>query len=407
MTENPWGRVDASGTVFVRDGSTEREVGAYPDVPANEALAYFVRKFDDMAVAVNLLERRVATGPSVTDISKGLVSIKATIELGIGVGDFESLRSRVAALETKLDGAKVEADAHREEAKAEALAERVSLVEQIEKISQSNLSNVNWKATTAAVDALFENWQTTQRSGVKVSKEQADELWKRFRNARAVIDRARRAHFATVDSATKEVKQRKEALISQAEALAEGSQDRSLDKYRDLLEQWKKSGRASKKVDDALWNRFKAAGDAIYAKKKEIDDAEDASFADNLVVKEAIIADGQVLLTMTNREEARGLLTGLQKRWDAAGKVPRAKVKETEGAMRKLELAVKKLEDEAWSASDPEKQARQEGLAGAIHLKIEKLQAELVTAKASGDKKKIEQIEQAVATQKSWLDVLP
>jgi hypothetical protein len=407
MTEMTWGRVDASGTVFVRDGEGEREVGAYPDVSAEEALAYFVRKYEDIAVALNLLERRVATGAPVADIVKGLSTIEANLKLGVGVGDFASLRARVATLESKLAGAKVEADAHREEAKAEALKARTDLVEQIETLASSNLSSLNWKTTTAQVDALFENWQTIQRTGVKISKDQADELWKRFRNARATLDRARRTHFSSVDSATKEVKAKKESLIAQAEALAAGESERSITAYRELLEEWKKSGRASKKTDDALWTRFKTAGDAIYSKKKEVDDAEDASFADNLVLKDAILADGKSLLTSQNREEARALLSSLQKRWDAAGKVPRAKVKDTEAAMRKLEQAVKKLEDDAWSSSDPEKQARQEGLAGAIEGKIKKLEAEKAAAEAAGNKSQVSALDEAIATQKSWLAVLP
>jgi hypothetical protein len=407
MTDITWGRVDASGTVFVRDGEGEREVGAYPDVSSEEALAYFVRKYEDIAVSLNLLERRVATGAPVADIVKGLSAIEANLKLGVGVGDFAALRARVASLESKLAGAKVEADAHREEAKAEALKARTELVEQIETLASSNLSALNWKSTTAQVDALFEKWQTIQRSGAKVSKDQADELWKRFRNARATLDRARRTHFSSVDSATKEVKARKESLIAQAEALAAGDSERAITAYRELLEEWKKAGRASKKTDDALWTRFKSAGDAIYSKKKEVDDAEDASFADNLALKDAILVDGKSLLTSQNREEARALLTSLQKRWDAAGKVPRAKVKDTEAAMRKLEQAVKKLEDDAWSSSDPEKQARQEGLAGAIESKIKKLEAEKIVAVASGNKSQVSVIDEAIATQKSWLAVLP
>ena len=407
MTDNTWGRVDASGTVYVRDGETEREVGAYPDVTADEALAYFVRKFEDIAVSINILERRLATGAPATDILKGLEAVKASLAAGVGVGDFEALRKRVAALDVKVAGAKDEANAHREEAKAEALKARTEIVEQIEKLASGNLVTLNWKTTSATVDELFEKWQASQRSGPKLPKDQADELWKRFRNARANLDRARRTHFATVDSAAKEVKARKEALIAAAEALVDSSNERSINAYRELLDEWKKSGRASKKVDDALWTRFKAAGDAIYSKKKEVDEAEDASFADNLVAKEAILAEGQALLTMTDREQARALLTGLQKKWDAAGKVPRLKVKDTEGAMRKLEQAVKKLEDDAWSSSDPEKIARQEGLAGAIASKIAKLEAEKASAVASGNKALVAKIDADIATQQSWLAVLP
>jgi hypothetical protein len=406
MAENTWGRVDATGTVFVRDTDGEREVGAFPDVTAEEALAYFVRKYDDLAVSINLLERRVATGSPVNDLVKGLEATKKTLEAGVGVGDFASLRTRVAALEEKLAGAKDAANEQRGVEREAAIAARTELVGKIEAIASSNLNSVNWKNTTAQVDALFEQWQASQKSSTKLPKDVADELWKRFRNARASIDKARRAHFANVDTAGKEVKARKEKLIAAAEALATSKDERTITAYRELLEEWKTAGRASKKGDDALWSRFKAAGDALYSAKAEKDAAEDESFAGNLVVKEQILAEGQVLLKMTNRDEARAVLSGLQKKWDAAGKVPRAKVKDIEGGMRKLELAVKKLDDDAWSSSNPEKQARQEGLAGAIADKIAKLEAQLKAASAEKDSKKVAEITEAIATQKSWLAVV-
>lgn len=406
MTETNWGRVDASGTVFVRDGETERKVGAFPDASADEALSYFVRKFEDIAVSLNLLERRIATGSPIADIVKNVAVVKSSISAGVGVGDFEALRTRLAALESKLDGAKAEAESHREELKAQALQDRIAIVEKIEAIAASDLSRVNWKNTSTEVDALFAQWQTSQRSGAKVNKDQADELWKRFRNARAAVDRARRAHFATADAVAKEVKSRKESLISEAEALQERGGDNAIAMYRELLDSWKKAGRASKKIDDAMWVRFKAAGDALYLKKKEADEAEDASFADNLIAKQAILNDGQTLFTMTDRDSARSLLISLQKRWDAAGKVPRAKVKDLEGAMRKLELAVKKLDDDAWSSSNPDKAARTDSLADAIADKIAKLERELAVATSTGDKTKIASVTEAIDVQKSWLAVL-
>ena len=50
--QQPWGRVDEAGTVFVRTSDGEREVGQYPDGSPEEALAYFERKYADLAFAV-------------------------------------------------------------------------------------------------------------------------------------------------------------------------------------------------------------------------------------------------------------------------------------------------------------------------------------------------------------------
>ena len=252
---------------------------------------------------------------------------------------------------------------------------------------------------------MFAAWQAAQKNGPRLSKTESNDLWKRFRDARQQLDQHRRAFFADLDSKNKGAKSAKEELIAKAEALlSQGSN--GVAAYRGLLDQWKLAPRAGKKIDDALWTRFKAAGDALYAAKKEQDEVEDASFAGNLEVKLAILVEAETLLESTDRVDARNKLNTLQKKWDAAGKVPRAQLKPTEERMRKVEQAVRKLEDNHWNASNPEKQARSEGLAGQLEEKIEKLESELANAKAAKDSKKTKELEEAIATQKEWLAVL-
>jgi hypothetical protein len=74
--------------------------------------------------------------------------------------------------------------------------------------------------------------------------------------------------------------------------------------------------------------------------------------------------------------------------------------------MKKVELAVKKLEEQHWQDSNPEKIARSEGLAGQIEEKIDKLKAELSVAQKDNNTSKIAELESAIATQKEWLNVL-
>lgn len=62
MTGQEWGRADEDGTVWVRTADGERKVGQYPGVSQDEALAYFVRKYEDLAAQVSLLEQRVKAG---------------------------------------------------------------------------------------------------------------------------------------------------------------------------------------------------------------------------------------------------------------------------------------------------------------------------------------------------------
>jgi hypothetical protein len=74
--------------------------------------------------------------------------------------------------------------------------------------------------------------------------------------------------------------------------------------------------------------------------------------------------------------------------------------------MRKVETAVRKLEEAHWNKSNPEKQARSEGLAGQIESKIATLEGQLALAQSAGDAARVASIEDDIAAQRSWLAVL-
>jgi len=403
MSAKTTARVDDAGNVYVIDESGERLIGQYADVSAEEALAFFERKFNDTNASLVLLEQRAKRGAPANEIAESAKKLAEAIEARAGIGNYAALAARLEVLTASLgelnEAEKAKAAAALEESKAARLA----IVEAIEALAATDPAKIQWKDTTAKVDELFAAWQASQKSGPRLSKNDANELWKRFRDARQKLDHERRAFFAELDAKNKGAKSAKEALITQAEAL---SGPDAIAKYRGLLDSWKSAPRAGKKIDDALWARFKAAGDALYAAKKVEDEAEDASYAGNLEVKLAILAEAELLLTATDRVSARPALNALQKKWDAAGKVPRAQLKPTEERMRKVEAAVRKLEDSHWNESNPEKQARSQGLAGQLEDKIAQLEIELAQAKAAKDAKAVAAAEEAIAAQKSWLAVL-
>jgi hypothetical protein len=405
MSSHSFGRVDADGNVFCIEDGVERHVGQYADVSAEEAMAFYVRKFDDINTALSLFERRVASDAAHSDLAASLAKINDQVTEGIGVGDFAALRTRIETLNSTIEKKMEELSEQSALAREEAIAARTALVEKVEALASGDLTKVQWKQMTANVDELFAQWQEAQKKDRKFPKATADDLWKRFRTARNTLDQARRKYFAELDQSTKGAKAAKEALITKAEGLmSQGAS--ALTPYRALLEDWKKAPRGPKKVDDALWKRFKAAGDAIYAAKNEEFERDEAEYQGNLVVKLEILTEAELLLTATDYAQARSTLNGLQKRWDAAGKVPRAKIREVEDRMRKVETAVRKLEEAHWDKSNPEKQARSEGLAGQIESKIATLEGQLALAQSAGDAARVASIEDDIAAQRSWLAVL-
>ncbi len=403
--QTPWGRVDDDGTVYVREGDSERAVGQYPDATPAEAIAYFERKYVELAGQVGLLEQRVRGGAPARDVAKAITNLKTAVLGANAVGDLASLSERLEKLGGSVGELTEKQTAEAKAAVADAIAEREKLVAEVEALAAQDPAKAQWKQVTTQLDQLFARWQAHQQDGPRLPKSEGDELWRRFRAARTTIEGHRKAFFAELDGTHREARTRKQDLAEKAEALASKG-TAGIPDYRKLLDDWKAAGRAGKKVDDALWARFKAAGDVLYAAKAEIDAQESAEFSGNLDQKLELLTEAEKLLTETDRTVAKDKLLVIQRKWDAIGKVPRESLKSVEDRLRKVEAAVRKLDEDHWNKSNPEKQARSDGLASQLTAAIEKLEKELAAARAAGDARKIKDAEEALAARKIWLDAL-
>jgi hypothetical protein len=400
--QQPWGRVDEAGSVFVRTSDGEREVGQYPDGSPEEALAYFERKYADLAGAVTLLEQRAKRGAPAADVAKAVSTLRASVADAHAVGDLDALARRLEALSGTTEELTAQQQAEAKAALAEAITERTTIVEEAEKLAAQDPAKTQWKQTSAELDALFARWQRHQQDGPRLPKNEANELWKRFRAARSTIEQHRKAFFAELDASHRDVRTRKQRLIERAEALAPRGADAIAD-YRALLDEWKLAGRAGKKLDDTLWAKFKAAGDVLFQAKAEVDAKDDEEYQANLVQKLALLDEAEKLLAEKDPKQARAGLNRIQRSWDEIGRVPRDQVRVVEDRLRKVENHVRALEDERWQREDPEKKARSEGMLGQLQDAIAKLESELAEAEASGDAKAAASAREALEARKAWL----
>lgn len=400
-----WGRVDDDGTVYVIDADGERVVGQYPDATPEEALAYFARKFSDLDGQVTLLEQRIAAGAPATDVAKSAAHLQQAVASAKAVGDLASLRARLERLGGAAHELTAQQSADAKAAVAAALAEREQIVVEAEQLAAGTSGQVQWKQLGSQMDELFERWQRHQQDGPKLPKGEAQALWTRFRAARSTVEAGRKHFFAEMDAQHRVAKDRKQALVERAEALAPQGAT-AIPSYRNLLEEWKLAGRAGKRIDDALWEKFKAAGDVLYGAKAEEVAKEDAEYGANLTVKLALLDEGEAILKLKDRAAARTKLAELQRRWEAIGKVPREQVRAVEDRMRKVEAHVRSLEEEHWQRTDPEKLARSEGFAAQLNQAIAKLEAELAEAEARGDAKAVAAAKDALANRRMLLAAL-
>lgn len=401
-----FGRVGDDGTVYVRTAEGERAVGSYPGSTAEEALAYFARKYDDLVANAQLLEQRVTqTDLSAHDARESLAKLREQIGEANVVGDLAALEALVATIESEVQVKAGQEAEQRAKAKAEATTAREALVAEAEALAAKEPQKVQWKADSARVRTMLDEWKSLQRSGPRLDKDVEGALWQRFSAARNAFDRNRKAWFSQLDDEHEQAKRVKAKLVEEAEALA-GSRDwgPTAGSFKRLMQQWRQAGRASRADDDALWERFKAAQDRFFTAKDEVVAAENAEFQANLQVKESLLAEAEALLPVTDLEAAKQSLRSIQDRWDAAGKVPREDMSRIEGRLRKVEQAVRDLEDQRWKKSNPEVTARAQSMVEQLERAVQGLEQDLDSARAGGDERSIAEAEQALQARKQWLE---
>ncbi|WP_291278464.1 DUF349 domain-containing protein, partial [Galactobacter sp.] len=402
-------RVTEDGHVFLLADGAEVPVGQFPDKSADEALAFYARKYDELVAQVALLEQRIATGgdKSADAMTKTLDGLDEQLKERKFVGDVAALESRVEDLRVALENLRATQRVVAEKQRQESLEIREAIVAEAETIAATDPERMQWKTSSARMAELFDAWKTEQRSGHRVGRSTEDALWKRFRSARSTFDKHRKAFFSRLDSDNAEAKRQKEALIKRAEELQNSTDwGNTAREYRRLMDEWKAAKRASRRDDDALWARFRAAQDVFFDARKADNDRIDAAFGENLKVKEALLEEARALTPVKDLAAAQKALNSIRDRWEEAGKVPRGDMNRMESGLRQVEDAVKAAEDDAWRRSNPETKARSNSMLAQLEDAIAGLEKDLADAQASGNANKIAKAQEALDARKAWLDTV-
>lgn len=360
----PFGRVDEEGRVWVKDGEAERQIGQFPaEVPENP-LNIYVRRYLDIAAQISLFAERLPRLAE-REIDQTMKSLREQVREPAAVGDLPALREKVAQLQEKADKRKEEAARQRAEAKEDARKSREQVVVRAEEIAAQDSARTQWKHSGQELRDLLDEWKRLQHAGPRIDRGVEDELWKRFAAARSTFDKKRRAFFTELDATQAQAKAAKEKLIAEAEALSDSTNwGETTRAYRDLMTRWKAAGRASRREDDALWQRFHRAQQKFFDARNAQNEAVSALEGENLAKKEALLIKAEALKELTDVDEIKSRLRPLQEQWDEIGHVPRADIDRVERRMRAVEDHLRGLEEEIWRKSNPETKARAEGMAG-------------------------------------------
>ncbi len=398
MTSHDWGRVAEDGTVYVRTAETERAVGQYPEGSAEEALKFFTDRFEALEFEVHLLEQRVNAGLlSPEEASESVKRVRGQVSDANAVGDLASLAGRLDALGPVIARQREVRKAERALKAAESRAEKDRIVAEAEKLAESN----DWRNGANRLRELLDTWKALPR----LDRSADDVLWRRFSTARTAYTRRRKAHFAEQQERREGARGIKERLAKAAEDLATSTDwGPTAGAYRDLMREWKAAGPAPRDVDEALWTRFRAAQDAFFAARDAESSKVDAEFAANAVVKEGLLEEAEKLVPVTDLDAAKRAFRDISERWDAAGKVPRERMKDLEARIRKVEQAIRGVEEDQWRRSDPEKSARADDLVGKLQDAIAKVEKDLEAARAAGNDKLAAELEDNLDSRRAFLE---
>ena len=375
-----WGRIDEAGTVYVRTADGEREIGSWQAGDAVAGMAFYTRRYDDLATEVTLLEKRLASGagnPATTRTQAA--TLKEQLATVAAIGDLDALATRLDAVTGAAEEKAGEAAAARQQARAEAIAAKEALVAEAEKIGESATS---WKASGDRLRTIVDEWR--QIKGI--DRKTDDALWKRFAAARDAFGRRRGQHFAQLDTERDTVKAVKERLIARAEELSGSTEWRDTgNAMRDLMTEWKAAGRAGRDVEDALWARFRAAQDAFFARRSETFAERDAEQVGNQRRKEELIAAAEKI-DISNPKAAQNALRDLQSQFDEIGHVPRDAMRRLDDRMRAAEQRVRDAVDAEWRHGNAETNP----FLAAMRDRLAEAEAKLERARKAGAKAEAE-----------------
>ena len=164
-----------------------------------------------------------------------------------------------------------------------------------------------------------------------VAKEYRDAIWDRFKAATSVVNKKYQAFFEGMKEQQAENLQKKTVLCEKVEEIAEREVNSSNEwnsfskEIEDIQKEWKTIGFASRKENQKIYDRFRAACDKFYGRKREFYNEYKDSINANLEKKVALCEAAEALKTSTEWKKATDQFINLQKQWKEIGAVPRKK----------------------------------------------------------------------------------
>lgn len=282
----------------------ERTIGNLTPENADFVLKALMEKFQEVTARVQELKTEWDQSEDKFKLLGKVERTKDYLLHAAAVGDFEPLMHTVNEMQQHLNNQM-----------EEHYQERLKLVTQAESLTDSQ----NWKETTQLMRELPEKWKTIGFT----DKKKSDELWTRLEAARNKFFDRKRQNQEDINKEMLQNLDLKMELVEKAEKLAASENwKEATESFRQMMEDWKKTGRTLAEKNEELWHRFITAKNVFFDRKKVHFDTIQAEQEKNYEMKLALVEQAEALQHSTEWNKTVQALSDLMEKWKNIGRVP-------------------------------------------------------------------------------------
>lgn len=288
------------------EGNKERTIITLEVNNAEAQLKSLLEKFPEVTAKVKELQDEwEAEQEDKLKLVGKVERTKDYLQNAVAVGDYAPLFQNIATLENYI---------------AEKTAENFAAKEAVVKEAESVVESEDWKETTQKFKDLIEQWKATGF----IDKAKNDELWERLEAARSKFFERKRAHTEDIEKEMLQNLDLKMELVDKAEQLAASDNWKATtEAFKKLMEEWKGIGRTMHDKNEELWNRYIAAKNAFFDRKKAHYNTIKEEQDKNYVVKLALVEKAEELKESQEWNKTSDAYAKIMEEWKATGRVPR------------------------------------------------------------------------------------
>lgn len=299
--EKEFCQLDEKGALRVA-GLGDRSVATLNHVTGDTVVQNLLDKFREVQKQVEEFEKDWSETTEKLKLLSRLGKLSDNMDHVHAIGNFEPIAEKLKTWNQVLSAA---IDAHYEQKEA--------LVKEAEALS---VVNNNWKDITQRLKEITEQWKSIGY----VDRKRNDALWARLEKIKEHFFEEKRQHQEEISKELLQNLDLKMELVEKAEALTNSENWKETSElYKQLMEDWKKTGRTIPEKNEALWQRFISAKNHFYDRKKVHTEQIRVDQEANYSLKLAIVEKAEAIQNSTDWGVTAKAFNDLMEEWKKTG----------------------------------------------------------------------------------------